>query len=101
MTDLCRSYLAHLSTDHDARARLVETLRASAERLIETAAVSKLGAALGAQVSAVEAGVYHHLARSLQVAAASLCDHGRTHGPLCRYCESVLPDASYQEDRIG
>ena len=99
-TDLCDSYLKHLTEDPDARGSLVETLRASAARLVDTAALSSFGSADGAQVSATEAGVYRKLAGKLREAAASLCDHARTHGPHCRYCESVLPDARYDTDQL-
>jgi hypothetical protein len=79
-----RDYVTSLPTDDDTRARLVSTMRQSADRLLQRG--------LCAQLTPAERlpGDYQ-LAQELLDAAAQLCDHIRVCGDgRCRYCDAVV-----------
>jgi hypothetical protein len=92
-TVICESFLKHLA-DGRERGGVVEALRNAASLLDGT---SPLFFGVGCDVNAAIdcERAKHKAARALRDLAASLCDHGRTHGAHCRYCESVLPFADY------
>lgn len=92
-TGLCDSYLKHLE-DPEVRAALVEDLRCAAAILDGSFDETGFDALCKANVS-------HRTARRLRDAAASLCDHARTHGAHCRYCESILPFARYDANILA
>jgi hypothetical protein len=75
------SFLAALERDGEARARFVETLRASATEL-------------RAPSAPIDGATRAALAASLLDAARQLCAHTR-HSPdgSCRYCDWSGPDA--------
>lgn len=90
-TDVCASLLRHLGENSEARACLVEDLRCAATLLDGTYADDDV---------VIKERVSQKTARRLREVAASLCDHARTHGAHCRYCEAVLPDARYDQNQL-
>lgn len=93
-TEVCTSFLKHLADDADARAHFVELLR-SAACLLDGSGPEALCE------EPIRTRVAFRQARALRDAAASLCDHARTHGAHCRYCEVVLPFATYDTDILA
>ena len=84
-------FLAALASGDRTRPDLVESLRAAAARIEDTAHLSSFGSATGAEVPGAIVNAHHTIAAQLRDAAQRLCDHVRISSDgRCRYCDLLV-----------